>query len=806
MRKKYILLVLFCCFFSKIYTQNTVTLTGLVTNQTQEPLENVLVQIPLIDQLIYTDKKGSFSVELVSGITYTFNLLEINSEPKEEFIFITRDTSITFTLNPTDYQLPEVHVGTATDAFGIRQLRAIENGGLYEGKKTEVINIEQLVSNKATNNARQAFGKIPSLTIWESDNAGLQLDIGGRGLSPKRTTNFNTRQNGYDMSADPLGYPESYYSPPLQAVKQIELVRGAGALQYGSQFGGMINFKLKEGNTKKKVNFETHNSYGANQFINTFNSLHGQVGKFNYYSYVQYKRGNGWRPNEDYDQVSAFFSGKYEISKKLKIGVDLTHMYYLSQQAGGLTDEVFETNPRSSNRERNWFKVNWNLAAVLLEYELSDQVKIYNRLFGLSARRTSLGLLETPDLPDPMSNRDLLDGSFNNYGNETRVAISYPFKSDLMNTLLVGTRIYKGKTNFSQKFGTDGSDSDFTEVDTSFIDRRKSDFDFPNTNLAIFAENIFRLSPTLSIIPGVRLEYIGTESNGYYTNSVRINAFGDFIEEIRQDSSKSNRTIFLYGVGLSNKFNDNYELYANATANYRAINFTDVQIQTNIQVVDPNIDDEDGYSFDIGLRKRNFSPFFIEAGLFYTIYGNRIGEVIDDGIRLRTNIGSARIYGAEFFGELDILSALNKSSNHRLSTFINGSINRGEYTKINERALVGVRSGNKLEDLPDYNIKVGVTYGYKNFTSAIQSTWVGKQYSDAANTQNSFQGVWGPVPAYHVVDLSGRYDFSDQIRLSFSINNLLNKSYFTRRAAAYPGPGIIPGLGRTWNCTLSVRL
>ena len=54
------------------------------------------------------------------------------------------------------------------------------------------------------------------------------------------------RQNGVEMSADALGYPESYYSPPIQAVEQIEIVRGAASLQYGTQFGGLINFKLKD--------------------------------------------------------------------------------------------------------------------------------------------------------------------------------------------------------------------------------------------------------------------------------------------------------------------------------------------------------------------------------------------------------------------------------------------------------------------------------------------------------------------------------------------------------------------------------
>ncbi|MEL6718518.1 MAG: TonB-dependent receptor, partial [Bacteroidota bacterium] len=714
-RKKQCLLLmaLLGCFLvvTKNWAQQTATLKGVITNLENTPLEDIIVYLSKIDQLETTNEKGEFSLRLAINQTHTLLLEGISIEALEKDIFLKGDTSIQIRVEQIIQNLTEVTVEAESDAFGIRRLRAIEAGGLYEGKKTEVINISKLIGNKAANNARQAFSKIPSLNIWESDNAGLQLDIGGRGLSPKRTSNFNTRQNGYDISADALGYPESYYTPPLQAVQQIEIVRGAGALQYGTQFGGLVNFKMKRGNEDRAFNFESQNTYGAYQFFNTFNTFHGQVNKLNYYTYAQYKRGDGWRPNSNFEQYGAFAGLEYATSDKLKVNFDFTYMYYLSQQAGGLTDEAFEKDPRNSNRERNWFRVNWNLAALSLEYQLSENTKIYNRTFGLVAGRTSLGLLETPDVEDPLSNRDLIDGKFRNIGNETRFVYSYPSVADLKNTLLIGTRVYRGFTNFSQSFGTNGRDADFTKVDTAFLDRRKSDFEFPNLNIGFFAEKIVRLSPTFSLIPGVRYEYIDTRSEGFFTSNLRINSFGDFIEEIRRDTTESQRNIFLYGLGLSKKIKK-YELYANATANYRAINFTDVQIQTNTQVVDTLIQDESGYSFDLGIRKRDFKPFFVEAGLFYILYDNRIGEVIDDGIRVRTNIGSARIFGVELFLELDLLAVLKKASDHKLSLFINGAINHGVYTKINDRALIGVRTGNRLEDLPNYNIKSGIAYGY----------------------------------------------------------------------------------------------
>ena len=800
------------------WAQQTAMLSGQVINLRGEPLEDIFVYLKGTSRLAITDEEGRFKIEVRSGQTHTLTFQSIKISRYEQTAYIEKDTFWEIKLKEEVQSLDEVVVESASDAFGMRQLRSTEDGGLYEGKKSEVINVEELIVNKAANNARQAFSKIPSLNIWESDFAGLQLDIGGRGLSPKRTSNFNTRQNGYDISADALGYPESYYTPPLQAVRQIEVIRGAGALQYGSQFGGLVNFKMKRGNPNKPVNVESQNTYGAFGFFNTFNAFHGQTKKLNHYSYVYYKRGDGWRPNSDFEQYGAFSSLDYQASDKLKIGFDITYMYYLSQQAGGLTDEKFAQDPQQSTRARNWFRVSWTLPALTLEYQLSDNVKIYNRTFGLIARRSSLGMLTTPDNPDienssgAFKNRDLIDGKFRNVGNETRIVFTYDTKTDLKNSLLLGTRVFRGFTNFSQYLGTKGFGADFTEADTAIVNRRKSDFDFPSFNAAVFVEKIIRLTSSFSLIPGIRYEYIDTQSEGVLTTPVRVTSFGEVVEQDSTVENSKQRNIFLYGLGISKKLKDKYELYVNATANYRAINFTDIQIQTNTQLVDTLIQDENGYSFDVGVRRMDFDPFFLEVGIFYLLYNDRIGEVLDDGLRVRTNIGSGRIFGVELFFEVDVLRVLRRTSEHTVSLFVNGSVNRGVYTKINERSASVVRSGRRLEDIPTYNVKTGVAYGYKRFSTTVLATFVGEQFSDARNTRVQIStlaettGVFGEIPAYFVMDFSAKYQFNEMFKLTGSINNVLDKSYFTRRATAYPGPGIIPALGRTWNLTLSIKL
>jgi len=134
--------------------------------------------------------------------------------------------SINQNLTLLSEQLNEVEIkARKAKAFELSRLKDVEGTAIYAGKKTEVVLVDQSMANLASNNARQIFSQVAGLNIFQNDDAGLQLNIGGRGLDPNRTSNFNTRQNGYDISADVLGYPESYYTPAAEALKEIQVIQ-----------------------------------------------------------------------------------------------------------------------------------------------------------------------------------------------------------------------------------------------------------------------------------------------------------------------------------------------------------------------------------------------------------------------------------------------------------------------------------------------------------------------------------------------------------------------------------------------------
>ena len=191
---------------------------------------------------------------------------------------------------------------------GIGRMKDEEGLVIYSGKKTEVLQLDSIEANKAVNNTRQIIGRIPGANIVETESGGFTASgIGFRGLNPYQSIETNTRQNGYNISADIYGYNESYYLPPSEAVKSIVFVRGAASLSFGPQIGGMINYILKSGG-KKTIEVMESQTLGSNGLFTSFTSIGGQIKKLSYYGFLQYRYFDGWRMNSRSTQISGFGS------------------------------------------------------------------------------------------------------------------------------------------------------------------------------------------------------------------------------------------------------------------------------------------------------------------------------------------------------------------------------------------------------------------------------------------------------------------------------------------------------------------
>lgn len=753
------------------------------------------------EYLTHSDSSGIYRFQSLKSGNYALIAFYYGYELYSKPCILSKgeNLSIHIQLNLLSKELDAAMVEAKREkTFGLARMRSVDQFGLYEAKKTEVVLLDELVLNRSTNNPRQAYGKIAGLNIWESDGAGLQLGIGGRGLSPNRSANFNIRQNGYDISADALGYPESYYTPPLEAIERIEVVRGAASLQYGTQFGGLVNFKFKTADPKYFWQIESRQTLGSWNFLNSYNRVSGSVGKWKFFGFYQRKQGDGWRKNSAFHSNTTYAQASW-TGKKWDLNAEYAHMNYLARQAGGLTDRMFEMDPRQSVRPRNWFSINWNLFSLSANHVLGERTELNIRNFALVSSRKSLGNLERINVSDALGgNRTLIAGDFFNVGNETRLL----FKMNSRNTLLIGSRLYHGSSTALQGDASSGANADFRLLNPD--QPEGSDYAFRNLNASLFSEYILKIGDRWSLAPGIRFEHINTRAEGFYR--VRVFDFaGNLIADQRiQELKERPRSFLIGGLGVSYKPSAKKEWYANLSQNYRAINYTDLRVVNPNFQIDSNLRDERGFTADIGFRGTLRNKLKIDGGLFLISYNNKIGQVLVSDqpplyldYRLRTNISNALSRGAELVAESNLSDWFTIAKPWDLILFTNLSYTDARYLRSAESSI----RGKKVEMVPPFIARSGIQYTHKSFSGSIQHNFVARHFSDATNAERTSSAVEGIIPSYQVIDLSIQYRFK-QFRLEATVNNLLNEAYFTRRAESYPGPGIIPSDGRGFYLSL----
>ena len=783
--------------------------SGIILNEDLNTPESK-IKIYDIDRglLDETDEKGNFEF-YTNKESNSIIFLSAEDLFFEKKINIKNDTIIEIIFTPKIEKLSEVILSAnRTKAFQLKRLEDSKGTSIYAGKKNEVVLVTQTMANLAVNSSRQIYSQVAGLNIYENDDAGIQLHIGGRGLDPNRTSNFNTRQNNYDISADVLGYPESYYTPPAESLSEIQIVRGAASLQYGTQFGGLVNFVILPPNINKSLEITSRNTLGSNNLYTNYTSFSGTINKFSYYSFVNYKKGNGFRSNSEFDSKNMYINLNYQITEKTKISTEFTYLNYLAQQAGGLSDKMFNENPYQSNRKRNWFNLDWFLYNFKLESDLNKNTSLGINFFGLNAKRKSLGFRSNRvDQIDPLQERDLIFGDFNNFGLESKLLTKYKIL-DKKSIFLLGLKYYNSNNTGEQGPGINNSEPNFNfQYDLFPNYRYQSFFTYPNLNFSLFGENIFYLSDKLSITPGFRYENIKTESDGYYKN-INLDAAGNVIlNELNYSNDIRKRSFVLLGIGISLKPKNFIEFYGNISENYRSVTFADISLFNPSYAINPDITDESGMTADFGLRGniKNFISY--DISLFNLSYNDRIGfvqKLMKDGSvkTERGNVGNAKIFGIESLIDFNLKKIIFNKENYSLNYFINTSFINSEYISSE---IPGIK-GKKVEFVPKSNIKTGLRFGYNNFMLSAQYSYMSKQFTDSSNAiSGNLSGVIGQIPAYKILDLSLSYYFKN-FTFESGVNNILNEKYFTRRATGYPGPGIIPSSPRTFYFTMEIKI
>lgn len=700
-------------------------------------------------------------------------------------------------------------------------LPMINGTTLTAGKKTEWVEINNDLTNTAENNPRQVFAKVPGVMAWEMDGTGNQVSISTRGLNPHRSWEMNIRQNGFVLNSDLFGYPEAHYNPPMQAVDHIELVRGTGALQYGQQFGGMLNYVLKQGSTTRPISGEIQQTIGSFGLYSNYMAIGGTKGKWQYYAYYNHRNSSGWRKNSDYNFDAWHVGVTYKAAKNIKLHYEASYMGYVNHFAAGLTDSMFKTDPRQSNRDRNYFNPDMYIQGLQLDWILGTNTILQVSASAILGQRNSVQFIAVPtvvDTKDSNSTRIVDRDYYNSYMAEAKILQSYTlFKQK--HHITAGLRIADNTTLRSQRGG--GTISDRFSLDLS--SPYQLDIKFQTQAMAAYTENVFTLSKKVLLTAGIRYESNKTQMVGKYFN-------------LRAEDIPVNldRNILLAGGGFEVLLTENTKIYGGYAQSYRPVIYSDILPHSPLDRVDQNIKDSDGSNSELGIKGdvKNYLHYDITA--FAMVYNNRVGKLIltENGntVFLRTNIGNTLAQGIEAFVEFFPSRLFNGRTKQNSDLFRGqttekriGSIktksfdwslysslmyNNAVYTSgqvaTSKTEVVDIKN-KQLENAPQIISRSGLNLHYKTFSIALQASYVSKCYTDALNTVSSADGVNGIVPSYTLFDINTACHINKMLTAKVSVNNLLNTMYFTRRATGYPGPGLLPSDGRGFGVTISAN-
>jgi len=590
---------------------------------------------------------------------------------------------------------------------------------------------------------------------------------------------------------------------PFQAIGEVQYVRGSAALQFGDQFGGMVNFKIKDPDTTKAFGLESEQSVGSNRFFNSYNAISGKVGKISYYAYFDTRSGDGWRPDAAFNYHAYYANIKYQFNSKGSLSFQFSRSDYVQQIAGGLTDAQYAATSRQSNRFRNFFNPVINIPALLFNYNFSENTKLDITTHFLTGQRNSVQFIAPSSVNDTLNTtlktfnpRQVDRDYYTSFTTEAHLLHNYTL-GGMSSTFTGGLRFSNSLTKRMQKgVGTTATDFDLTLVKDYGIDIHAE-----TRNYAAFFENLFRVTDKLSFTPGARMEFIKSSLTGVVNNrSTDVNY-------------QKQRNYPLFGAGLQYQVSNGSQLYGNISQAYRPYIYAAVTPADQLTLVDPNMKDSKGYDIDFGYRGRIKSIFSFDVNAFYVFYGDRAGTLtVKDAANANhlylTNIGDAVAKGIEAYTEVSLLRSFDPTAGSDIRLFNTLAYTHGRYKKgsINVSGVNNSLAGNQIEGTPTWTNRTGLTYLTGAITSTVTFSYVGKNFSDANNTAFNVTGASGIVPAYHLVDWAFNYRFLKNYHVNFNINNVLNEKYFTRRINMYPGPGILPGDGITFNIGLGIKI
>ena len=652
---------------------------------------------------------------------------------------------------------------------------------------------------RAPLNAGEVLRTMPGVNVYGEDGMGLRLNIGIRGLDPVRGRKILVLEDGIPIAMAPYGEPELYYTPKIERMKRLELVKGSGSILWGPQtIGGVLNFITRDPPRKLRVTAEAR--YGSYDYFLAQASVGNTINKrFGYLLEVIHQRYAG--PTNL--QLSATdISGKVvmRISSRNILGVKLHFYDEMSNSTYlGLTSPQYINNPYANHAIHDRFpirriggsinhKLFFGTAGFLNTQFYAHHVKRFWQRQDFARSGSGNDLERVINGDNKKVGSSIADGSsiyfkrstgnrnrqFGVTGLESRYTLEFT-SGPIENELIVGIR-------FHYEHGDEQYLNGENEKSPSGFIRDQEDRDL--FAIAAYVQNSFMLMDRkLKITPGFRFESMQFFRHLARTRVKQADGTRKAMDTDIRESSSMYAPI--PGIGLSYQVTTGLFLFGGVHRGFAPPRTKD---SITADGDDLELDPEFSWNYELGFRMRRGNYLLMQAAGFVMDFQNQViapsessGAVAADPGNLgksKINAGQTRHIGGEASITFDLPAFLGAPLRMPLSL---------SYTWVPVAEFVdGKYKGNRLPYAPEHSITASLRLELPfGLTGMFSANYVSQQTADKGETITpSTNGLVGLIEGRLLLNARLAYTFrvrDRSIGVFIAGKNLTNVVYITSR-------------------------
>jgi len=776
---KYILLTFLTIFLtlSNATAQSTAEISGTVFSSTGETLPGANIILEGTNLGAATNANGEFVLKNVPVGRFTLQVSYVGYQTLTRNVSLSsgETLSLRLTLNRS-FQMPQIEL------IGSRPQSLDRVPG-----SAAVITAQQ-IADIAPLSGLEVVRRIAGVHAYEIDPVGLRSSIGIRGLDPSMSRSVLVLEDGIPVALAPYGEPEMYYSPSMDRMSGVELVKGSGSILFGPQtFGGVLNFITAD--PPPTPTASVHIRAGEGGFFTGrigYGTTFGNTG-FN----VTYLRKQGdevgllnYSLNDLTSKIKLLVGERSSIGIKLGVYDETSNSTYIGltqamYDSGNFDfthlapDDVLNIRRYSGSVTHNFF-INPNVTLKTTAFGYTTTRNWSRQDFDVvqNPNRDYIRIVGNPNVPggalffrDQTGNRNR---QFEVAGFEPRLSVNFNTGS-IRNEFDAGVR-YLYERAFEQR--VDGNMLS-PQSGTLREDEVRTGHAF-----SIYMQNAFNLTESFSVTPGIRYEYFE------YTRDIRRLA-----NEQRDIKNTDETSTFIPGIGFNYRLREGVVFYGGAHRGYGPPRVKDA-ISSN--GVSQELDAEKSWNFEAGTRTTLVHGLDIEVTGFFMNFSNQIIPVSEaaggsgvPGAAL-VNGGATEHLGIETSFTVDTRQLLQLRYGAVFST--SATFMRAEFSEdrfVNNAGEAVNVKGNRVPYAPDVIISSNLSFITPfNVGLNFTGTYIGKQFGDVLNREvGTVDGRQGPIDAYFVLD--GRVSYQlptlNNAILSVSVKNLLDERYIVTR-------------------------